>query len=336
MKDILVKGAQALKTINIDLVYPGVDISIDFLHIDRQKPSEFYSLHAHPNFEFHFIAKGEGEVGFLDNSDVDDNDIVALPAMVKSVNTPTISEYHLKKRREQEISDNTKIFYLKSGDAFMNPPGQFCWQKSSEYNPIVEYGMRFSLSIKKTEAPVNKYFIKEIKVIHRLISQNIIQVTHNNHEIKTIFESIFHEAYHSLPGFLTKIKNEIFNLIILFARQSWYNKNIDYYIPEVNKIEKRIHMIDEFVQSNLGNSIKIEQLAKYLLMSERSLSRFVKEQKGISVHQYILQMKINRAVELFANPEFTLTDVAYVTGFSSPFHLSKAIKQYTGKNPSEL
>jgi AraC-like DNA-binding protein len=336
MKDILVKGAQALKTINIDLVYPGIDISIDFLHIDHQKPSEFYSLHAHPNFEFHFIATGEGEVGFLDKADIEDNDIVALPAMVKSKNTPSISEYHLKKRREQEISENTKIFYLKSGDAFMNPPGQFCWQKSSEHNPIVEYGMRFSLLIKKTEAPVNKYFIKEIKVIHQLISRNIIQVTHNNHEIETIFESVFHEAYYRLPGFLTKIKNEILNLVILFARQSWNNKNIDYYIPEVNKIEKRIHMIDEFIQSNLGNSIKIEQLAKYLLMSERSLSRFVKEQKGISVHQYILQIRINKAIALCVKPDYTLADVAYVTGFSSPFHLSKAIKQYTGKNPSEL
>lgn len=31
MEDVLVKGAQALKTINIDMVFPGVEISIDFL-----------------------------------------------------------------------------------------------------------------------------------------------------------------------------------------------------------------------------------------------------------------------------------------------------------------
>ena len=70
-------------------------LGIDYLHIDHQKPSEYYGLHAHPNFEFHFIAEGEGEVGFLDTSDIDTSDIVALPALVKSISTPLISEFHL-------------------------------------------------------------------------------------------------------------------------------------------------------------------------------------------------------------------------------------------------
>lgn len=336
MDDILLNGSQALKTINIDLVYPGVDISIDFIHIDQYKPGEFYSLHAHPNFELHYIAEGEGEVGFLNTSDIDNEDIIELPAIVKSKHTPKISEYHLKKRRELEISENSRVFQLKRGDAFMNPPGQFCWQKSSNEKPIVEYGMRFSFSTKKTEMPVNKHFVKEYKVIQQLLSQNIIQVTNHNKEIKTIFECIFKEAHYRLPGFISKIKNEILNLIILFARQSWDTTKIEYFVPEVDTTEKRIEMIDDFIQSNLGNSIKIEQLAKYLYMSERSLNRFVKQHKGISVHQYILQVRINKAVAMYANPDYTLTDVAYFTGFSSPFHLSKAIKKYTGKNPTEL
>jgi len=336
MEEILLNGSKALKAINIDLSYPGVEINVDFLHIDYQKPSEFYSLHAHPNFEFHYIAAGEGEVGFLDTTDIDTTDIVELPAMVKSIKTPSISEYHLKQRREKEISENTKVFKLTEGDAFMNPPGQFCWQKSSENNPIVEYGMRFSFFVKKTNTSVNRFFTKEYKIMLQLLSQNIIQVTHNNNEIKSIFESIFKEAHDKLPGFISKIKNEFLTLIILYARQSWDNSKIEYYIPEVNTVEKRLEMIDEFIKSNLGNSVKIGQLAKYVLMSERSLSRFIKEHKGVSVHQYILQMKINKAVSLCKLPEYTLTEVAYITGFSSPFHLSKAIKQYTGKNPSEL
>ncbi len=336
MDKFLLKGSQALKAINIDLIYPGVEINIDFLHIDVQKPSEFYSLHAHPNFEFHFVAEGEGEVGFLDTYDIDINGIVSLPAVVKSISTPLISEYHLRGRYEREMSNNIKVYQLNKGDAFMNPPGQFCWQKSSEHNPIVEYGMRFSFSIRKTETPVNKHFIKEYNILHQLLTQKIIQVTRNNDEVKSIFESIFKEAYNRLPGFLSKIKNDFLNLIILYARQAWDNKKIEYFIPEVNTTEKRLEMIDDFIQSNLGNSIKIEQLANYVIMSERNLSRFVKKHKGVSVHQYILQMKINKAVGLYANPAYTLTDVAYITGFSSQFHLSKAIKQYTGKNPSEL
>jgi AraC-like DNA-binding protein len=336
MKDFLYEGSEALKSIHVDLDYPGVDINIDFLHIDVQKPSAFYSLHAHPNFELHFIEEGEGEVGFLDTSDIDDNNIVELPAIVKSTRTPLVNQYHLRKSFEQKISKHIKVFQLKKGDAFMNPPGQFCWQKSSDNKPIIEYGMRFSFSITKTETPVNKHFIKEYKLIHQLLTKNIIQVTHNNNEIKSIFESIFYEAYHKLPGFIATIQNKLLNLIIVYARQSWDNSKIDYYIPEVNTIGKRLRMIDDFIYSNIANSIQIKQLAKYAFMSERNLCRFIKEHKGVSVHQYILHIRINKAIALYAFPEYTLTDVAYITGFSSPYHLSKAIKQYTGKNPSKL
>jgi AraC-like DNA-binding protein len=336
MEENLILGSQALKAINIDLVYPGVDIGIDFLHIDHQKPSEYYGLHAHPNFEFHYIADGEGEIGFLDTSDINSNDIVQLPAMVKSISNPLTSEYRLNRRREKEIVDKIKVYQLNKGDAFLNPPGQFCWQKSSEQNPIIEYGMRFSFSIKKTETPVNKYFTKEYKIIHQLLSQNIIQVTHNNDEIRSIFESIFREAYNRFPGFVTKIKNDFLNLIILYARQSWDNKKIEYYIPEIDTTEKRLEMIDNFIQINLANSIKINQLSKYVFMSERSLCRFVKKHKGISIHRYILQNKINQALSLRKNLEYTLSDIASILGFSSPFHLSKAIKQHTGKNFSDL
>lgn len=336
MDHILLKGSQKLKTINIDLLYPGVEISIDFLHVHCYRPSESYNLHAHPNFELHYIAGGEGEVGFIDTKKIDTNDIFQIPALVKSKSTPDLNEYRLKHMREIEVIKNTRVFKLQKGDAFMNPPGQFCWHKSSEDDPIVEYGMRFSFSIKKTETPVNKYFIKEYKIIHQLLSQNIIQVTHNNTEIKSVFETIFKEAFYMRPGFVSKIKNELLNLIIVYSRLSWDMRNQEYYIPEVNTKKKRLEMIDSFIHSNLRNNVKIKQLAKYVFMSERNLSRFIKEHKGVSVHQYILQLRINKAIALYTKTGDTLNDVAYITGFSSPFHLSKAIKKYTGKNPSEL
>lgn len=221
---------------------------------------------------------------------------------------------------------------LKKGDAFINPPGQFCWHKSSQYNPIVEYGLRFSITI----LPISKHFNKEYKVIKQLLSNNSIQVTNNNKKIKTIFQTIFIEANNKLPGFILKIKNELLNLIILFARQSWDRNKISYFIPEVDVKNKRLVMLDDFIKSNIGTAIKINQISKYLFMSDRNLCRFVKENKGISIHQYVLQIRINKAVDLCRNSEYSFLEIAYITGFSNSSHLSKVIKQYTGKSPSEL
>ncbi len=335
-EDILLNGSNELKAINLDINYPGLEISVDYLHIHKQNPSEEFSLHAHPNFELHYIAEGEGEIGFVDESMISSTEIIEFPAIVKSSSTPKIKEYHLNHLREQEIIKNTKVFKLRKGDAFINPPGQFCWHKSSQHNPIVEYGLRFSITIKDINSPNDKYFNKEYKIIKQLISENLIQITNNNNEIETIFQTIFKEANNKLPGFILKIKNELLNLIILFARQSWDRNKISSFVPKADVKNKRLGMLDDFINSNIGTAIKINQISKYLFMSDRNLCRFVKENKGISIHQYVLQIRINKAVDLCRNSEYTFLEIAYITGFSNSSHLSKVIKQYTGKSPSEL
>jgi AraC-like DNA-binding protein len=336
MDDLLIQGSRALKTINIDLNYPGVDINVDFLHINCLKPLESFDLHAHPNFELHYIAKGKGNVGFLETSCFDPEDIFEIPAVVSSIRSPSLTEYHLRHEKELEILDLTKTYELKEGDAFLNPPGQFCWHDSSEHDPITEYGMRFSFAVKKTETPVNVNFIKEYKIIHKLLHNYPIQVTHGNSEIGKIFETVFREAYHRYPGFVTRIKNELLNLIITMARQSPRKENDHQHVSAVDITGKRLTMLDSFIESNLAGPIKISHLAKYLFMSERNLCRFIKTHKGVSAHRYILQLRIKKAVELYTKSGLPLVDVACLTGFSSPFHLSRAIKNVTGKNPTEL
>lgn len=105
---------------------------------------------------------------------------------------------------------------------------------------------------------------------------------------------------------------------------------------EIDLNVKRLSLIENYISSNLNVNITIEQLAKNVSMSERNLCRFIKDKKGISIHQYITQLKVNKAVSMIKLHEYTLTDIAYMTGFSSPFHLSKSVKKFTGKNPSEL
>lgn len=335
MDDIILEGSNILKTIDIDLKYPELDIFVDFLHIYQYKPNETFVFHAHPNFELHYYAGGEGEVAFLD-APVSISEYFAVPATVKSKSDPTLIEYQFEENENLKTNYKTKIFKVKEGSSFFNPPGQFCWQKSSEGLPLIEYATRFSFNIKKSDKPVNPHFVKEYKIIHHLLSQNIMKVMQDNGEIKNIFETIFKEAYYKKPAFLIKIKNEFINLIIAYSRIAWNNQNFSYFIPEIDIVQRRLSMIEGYISSNLSLNITIEQLAKNVNMSERNLCRFVKERKGVSIHQYIMQIRINKAVALIRSKEYTLAEVAFIAGFSSQSHLSKTIRKYTGKNPSEL
>ena len=64
------------------------------------------------------------------------------------------------------------------------------------------------------------------------------------------------------------------------------------------------------------------------------LSNIFSEVKGMTIQQYIIQYKIERAKELLIYDELTLTEIAYKLHYSSVAHLSNQFKKVTGLTPT--
>ena len=66
------------------------------------------------------------------------------------------------------------------------------------------------------------------------------------------------------------------------------------------------------------------------------LSSLFSSVEGITLEQYIIRQKIERAKELLFYDELTLSEIAHKLGYSSVSHLSGQFKKITGFAPSEL
>lgn len=64
------------------------------------------------------------------------------------------------------------------------------------------------------------------------------------------------------------------------------------------------------------------------------LSGLFTEVKGITIQQFIILHKIERAKELILYDELNLTEIAFILHFSSVAHLSSQFKKVTGQSPS--
>lgn len=64
------------------------------------------------------------------------------------------------------------------------------------------------------------------------------------------------------------------------------------------------------------------------------LSNLFSEVKGITIEQYIIAHKIERAKELLLYNELTLTEIAAKLHYSNVAHLSTQFKKVTGLTPS--
>lgn len=96
-----------------------------------------------------------------------------------------------------------------------------------------------------------------------------------------------------------------------------------------NVVTEMIHYTDELPKVNFS-----EYLSEKLNYDYTYLSNIFSEVRGITIQQYIILHKIERAKELILYDELNLSEIAYKLHYSSVAHLSNQFKKVTGLSPS--
>lgn len=104
-----------------------------------------------------------------------------------------------------------------------------------------------------------------------------------------------------------------------------------------NKIvkEQLYQDICDYVSWHLTENLKVSQVAGYFGYNEKYLTTFFKQRAGISLKQYILQIKMDRAKALLSESSESVSQIAFGLGFSDAHNFSNAFRKVTGLAPSE-
>ncbi|SHG33055.1 chromate resistance protein ChrB domain-containing protein [Flavobacterium defluvii] len=79
----------------------------------------------------------------------------------------------------------------------------------------------------------------------------------------------------------------------------------------------------------------LKKISNELDLNPSYLSReFSKYFEELNFGDYVRKQRIEKAVNLIENTSYTLTEIAYMTGFSDQSHFTRIFKAHTGKNPS--
>lgn len=98
-----------------------------------------------------------------------------------------------------------------------------------------------------------------------------------------------------------------------------------------NVIIEMVHYSDELPKTNYSDYISEKLNHDYTY-----LSNIFSEVKGITIQQFIIIHKIERAKELMLYDELNLTEISYKLNYSSVAHLSNQFKKVTGLTPSHF
>lgn len=153
------------------------------------------------------------------------------------------------------------------------------------------------------------------------ISLNSLNYVGNNNIIKKIFYDI---VTAKLSG-NEKKSAILFDLLLNELSSMNQDSNTS------NTVEKIVNLIQRNPEKFLSNS----ELAKMANVSVKTAETKFKKIHNTTIHQYILNYKIEQATSYFKTfPEMSLKNVAYNLGFYDEYHFSKQFKKITGYSPS--
>jgi len=188
-----------------------------------------------------------------------------------------------------------KIFRLKKGDAFLIRPGEYTYYEADMEKPWTYMWIHFNGNLAKSFDSYDDVFKYDKSYADDLISA--FSMEDGVEEYLTGMLFILHSS--------------------LFAGSS------------DNAFPKKVK---NYIDINYMNDIKIEEIAKSLNLNRKYLSRIFKEKYGISMQQYLIKKRMHEAKKLLSSG-YSVSETAFMTGYSDCFNFSNAFKKYYGESP---
>ena len=94
--------------------------------------------------------------------------------------------------------------------------------------------------------------------------------------------------------------------------------------------------VREYVEVHLSEAIDLTMLAAAAGLSMHHFARQFKQSTGVTPHRYLTQKRVERAQQMLAQTDLSLSEIAYAAGFSDQSHLARHFRHILGTTPREF
>ncbi len=97
--------------------------------------------------------------------------------------------------------------------------------------------------------------------------------------------------------------------------------------------EHYIEKAKNYLTTLYSQDISIEKLANYCCLDRRYLCRIFKDKTGVTLQQYLLNIRLEKARSLVVSSKLSISDIARSVGYRDLYHFSRMFKNKYGKSP---
>ncbi|NQN50073.1 AraC family transcriptional regulator [Streptococcus suis] len=236
---------------------------------------------------------------------------------------PTIRDnyvLHFITNGKGKISINGETTELTAGDIFVLPKNQSIFYQADENNPWTYTWVGFSGS--RAETILSQTRLLEKYYLHSHLESDILKkmIDINQTEVQC------------LPMITELILIGHLNQLLAALVQEFPNDSL----KEASTLAKTyVHHAIKIIHSQYNSPVKVSAIAEKLALSRSYLYKIFKQETGYSIKDYIVQVKMNHACQLLANPDLSITEIANSVGYQDPLTFSSAFKNQYHQSPSD-
>lgn len=150
-------------------------------------------------------------------------------------------------------------------------------------------------------------------------------VIDNAFRFKDMFDSVENEFSHKKLYYDDCCQAGI-SLILTEIKRSVDTETSEY---KSDRIDEILNYIKDHLDRDLSNG----SVGKQFGYHANYINRLVVKSTGVSLHQYVIGCRINKAMQLLHDTDEGIAQIAVMTGFSDPSAFSKAFYKHLGMSP---
>lgn len=101
------------------------------------------------------------------------------------------------------------------------------------------------------------------------------------------------------------------------------------------QIDEEIGKIQEYIDINCAQEIKIAEIAESFYVSPQYLSKAFKNRTGYSPKQYLTKIRISKAKSMLVNSNMSIQEIAFRVGFGDESNFIRVFKKYETISPNK-
>ncbi len=223
-------------------------------------------------------------------------------------------EFHYVVSGKAQVTIEDTVFEVEAGDIYFTKPYVNHAEYSYESDPMVLYSIECQIDFSDVQKSKIDHF--EIGTMAEIMKEVYYQSFHDDGDIVCLMDRIREENKEKRFGYYLRSKLMIMECIVRTIQIAASRERLSR--PKLRDCsnEMRASSIKNYIDVNITNNVCLDDICKYVFLSEKQVNRLFFEKFGQTVTQYILDTKFELAKKLLLDTNDNLENISVKSGFT--------------------